>query len=125
MMVPVPGEAGVVYFIDRALNTFGADQRDLYRHGLEAVHQARRTLFPQSESIDALSAAQQAELMHAIETTPFFEALRTHSVIGFLGSPAYGGNRGGIAWAYIGFEDRMMFQPPFGYYDAEATGDVK
>jgi gluconate 2-dehydrogenase gamma chain len=63
--------------------------------------------------------------MHAIETTPFFEALRTHSVIGFLGSPAYGGNRGGIGWAYIGFEDRMMFQPPFGYYDAEATGDVK
>ena len=31
----------------------------------------------------------------------------------------YGGNREGIGWKHSGFEDRMSFQPPFGYYDAQ------
>ncbi len=36
---------------------------------------------------------------------------------GFLGNPSYGGNRDHVGWKLIGFEDRMAFQPPFGYYD--------
>jgi gluconate 2-dehydrogenase gamma chain len=38
---------------------------------------------------------------------------------GFLGNPSYGGNRDRIGWKLIGFEDRMAYQPPFGYYDAQ------
>jgi hypothetical protein len=37
--------------------------------------------------------------------------------MGFLASPAWGGNRNQAGWKFIGFEDTGAFQPPFGYYD--------
>jgi hypothetical protein len=36
--------------------------------------------------------------------------------------PTYGGNRDGVGWKLIGFEDRHTFQPPFGYYDRDYPG---
>jgi gluconate 2-dehydrogenase gamma chain len=94
---PGAKEAGVIYFIDRALATFDQDQREIYRTGL------------------ATSGA--AGSIASIEHTEFFEALRRHVIIGFLASPAWGGNRDKVGWKLIGFEDAGAFQPPFGYYD--------
>jgi gluconate 2-dehydrogenase gamma chain len=119
---PGAHEAGVIYFIDRALSTFDADLRDSYRMGLAGVQQKRKEMFPGSTSIATLSSADQIRLMHAIEATDFFGLLRTHTLYGFLGNPSYGGNRDQVGWKLIGFEDRMAFQPPFGYYDAEGNG---
>ncbi len=115
---PGAHEAGVVYFIDRALSTFDADLRESYRQGMAEVQQKRREMFPASASIAALASDQQIQLLRAIEKTDFFELLRTHTLYGFLGNPSYGGNRDGVGWKLIGFEDRHVFQPPFGYYDA-------
>jgi gluconate 2-dehydrogenase gamma chain len=117
---PGAREAGVVYFIDRALSTFDSAQRAAYRKGLDEARSVRLRLFPQSSSIASLTTAQQIELIRAIERTEFFELLRAHTILGFFGSPAYGGNRGLAGWKLIGFEDRMSFEPPFGHYDAEA-----
>jgi gluconate 2-dehydrogenase gamma chain len=114
---PGAHEAGIIYFIDRALSTFDADLREAYRTGVAEVQQKRREMFPGSSSIAALTSDQQIQLIHAIETTDFFELLRTHTMYGFLGNPSYGGNRDRVGWKLIGFEDRMAFQPPFGYYD--------
>ena len=50
--------------------------------------------------------------------------MRFLTVLGFLSSPKYGGNASGVGWKAIGFSDRHMFQPPFGYYDREYTGFV-
>jgi gluconate 2-dehydrogenase gamma chain len=122
---PGAHEAGVIYFIDRALSTFDADQREAYRTGMAAVQKKRQELFPGSKSVAALTSDQQIQLIHAIETTDFFELLRTHTMYGFLGNPSYGGNRDHVGWKLIGFEDRMAFQPPFGYYDAPGNGDSK
>ena len=61
-------------------------------------------------------------LLGAIEKSDFFEVVRTHTLLGFLGSPSYGGNRSGAGWKYIGFEDRMTWKPPFGYYDRDYPG---
>jgi hypothetical protein len=36
--------------------------------------------------------------------------------------PEYGGNREGLGWKLIGFEDRHIFEPPFGYYDRDYPG---
>jgi gluconate 2-dehydrogenase gamma chain len=119
---PGAHEAGVIYFIDRALSTFDADLRDSYRVGLAGVQQKRKEMFPSSSSIATLSNAEQIQLMHAIQATDFFGLLRTHTLYGFLGNPSYGGNRDRVGWKLIGFEDRMAFQPPFGYYDAEGNG---
>jgi gluconate 2-dehydrogenase gamma chain len=116
---PGAHEAGVVYFIDRALSTFDADLRESYRIGLAAVQQKRKEMFPGSASIAALSSAEQIQLLHAIEKTDFFELLRTHTLYGFVGNPSYGGNRDQVGWKLIGFENRMAYQPPFGYYDGE------
>jgi gluconate 2-dehydrogenase gamma chain len=116
---PGAHEAGVVYFIDRALSTFDADLREAYRTGMAMAQEKRREMFPGSATIAMLSTEQQMQLIHGIETTDFFELLRTHTMYGFLGNPSYGGNRDRVGWKLIGFEDRMAYQPPFGYYDGE------
>jgi gluconate 2-dehydrogenase gamma chain len=115
---PGAREAGAVYFIDRALATFDSGRRQDYREGLALVRRTLATLFPAASEVASLTADQQIALLRAIEKSDFFELLRTHAVLGFLGSPAYGGNRGGAGWRHIGFEHRMAFEPPFGYYDA-------
>lgn len=116
---PGAREAGVIYFIDRALSTFAADERETYRSGMAQLQQKRQELFPNSTAIASLTGEQQTALVRVIETSAFFALLRTHTVLGFLGNPSYGGNRGEIGWKQIGFEDRMAYQPPFGYYDAQ------
>ena len=116
---PGAREAGVIYFIDRALATFHQDKRPIYSTGLKDVQAKRAALFPGSQSIAALQPAAQIRLLQAIEKTDFFELVRTHTVLAFFGNPSYGGNRDQIGWKLIGFEDRFHFEPPFGYYDAE------
>ena len=119
---PGAREAGVIYFIDRALATFDEDKRPIYTEGLKDLETRRTALFPGSPSIATLQPAQQIRLLQTIEKTDFFELLRTHTALGFFGNPNYGGNRDQIGWKLIGFEDRFQFQPPFGYYDAEPQG---
>ncbi len=118
---PGAREAGVIYFIDRALTTFDEGKQHAYRDGLAEVQTQRLKLFPQSENIAKLTAAQQDELLRSIEQTDFFQMVRSHTIMGFLGNPSYGGNRNGVGWKLIGFEDSMKFEPPFGYYDREAA----
>ena len=121
---PGAREAGVIFFIDRALATFARHERQAYREGLAAVQAKRKELFPASVSIVSLSAADATELLRAIETSQFFELLRTHTIMGYLGNPSLGGNRGRAGWQAIGFEDRHGFQTPFGYYDDPKNGPV-
>ena len=54
-----------------------------------------------------------------IEKTPFFNLVRTHTVIGFLTHPEHGGNHEKIGWKLIGYDDSLNHKPPFGYYDAQ------
>ena len=122
---PGAREAGVIYFIDRALATFAADHREAYRTGMAELQQKRQELFPNSTTIASLTGEQQMTLIRAIEKSGFFELLRTHTVLGFLGNPSYGGNQGEIGWKQIGFEDVMAYQPPFGYYDAQVEEEKK
>jgi gluconate 2-dehydrogenase gamma chain len=116
---PGAREAGVIYFIDRALATFDADKRALYTEGLRDTEAACTRLFPGSESIASLKPEEQIRLLQAIEKGEFFDLVRTHTILGFFGNPSYGGNRSLAGWKLIGFEDRFRFEPPFGYYDAE------
>src|SRR5438477_2029558 len=56
---PGAKEAGVIYFIDRALNTFAIDQQHAYRNGLREIENVRKQMFPSAESIASLSNEQQ------------------------------------------------------------------
>jgi gluconate 2-dehydrogenase gamma chain len=108
---PGAREAGVVAFIDLVLASFERDKQAIYREGLKELG-----------AFAALDSARQVEKLKAIEKTPFFETIREHTITGFFSHPKYGGNRDGAGFKLLNFEDRHMFEPPFGYYDGPEGG---
>ena len=114
---PGAKEAGVIYFIDRALSGFESEKRRIYKSGLAVAQEIRKLLFPESTSIATLTEEQRHKLVESIETTEFFQTLREHTAMSFFGNPEYGGNKNKVGWKLIGFEDSHMFTPPFGSYD--------
>ena len=117
---PGAREAQVVRFIDRALETFDRDRLPVYQEGLRQVGADIARLRPGAPSFAALASEEQLALLRTIEEGDFFQQVRVHTLMGFLGNPEYGGNPGGLGWRYIGFQDRFVWSPPFGYYDGEA-----
>ena len=122
---PGAREAGVVYFIDRALTTFDRESQTVYTQGLADLQAKARELFSGATKFSSLTADQQIRVLKAIEKTQFFAQVRTHTITGFLANPEYGGNQDEIGWKLIGFEGKFHYQPPFGYYDAEAKATGK
>ena len=119
---PGAHEAGVVYFIDRALQTFASNQKDAVAGGLAQVQSKTKELFPGIERFSAASSNQQIAVLKAIENTPAFGLFRFATVVGFFSDPSRGGNRGEVGWKLIGFDSSHVFQPPFGYYDKGYPG---
>ena len=115
-------EAGVVYFVDRSLSTFSAAQKPFYAEGLADLNRRAAAKAGAARTFDGLSAAQQDEVLRDIEKAPFFQALRFDTIVGTFGLPTWGGNKDYAGWHMIGFEHQPRFQPPFGYYDADAAG---
>lgn len=114
---PGAREAGTIYFIDRALTTFDQNKQAAYKQGLKDLRAKTRELFPNADKFSDLNAAQQVQVLTAIETTAFFGQVRLHTIVGFFANPEYGGNQEKIGWNLIGFEDKFAWEPPFGYYD--------
>jgi gluconate 2-dehydrogenase gamma chain len=119
---PGAREAGVMYFIDRALATFFSRMAVTFRTQLAEFRAECRAHNPAIESFAALSSQQQIEFLKTVEHTPFFDSMRMLTVLGMFAMPSYGGNRNGVGWKLLGFEDRHMFQPPFGDYDRDYPG---
>jgi len=135
---PGAREAGVIYFIDRALVTFASGDQQKYRDGLQELQNLVRDKFPSVQKFSAATPEQQDEVLRTMDESntetvsrrrnvgsakTFFEAVRIHTLSGFLIDPGEGlGNRGGVGWKLIGREPEHMFQPPFGYYDKDYPG---
>ena len=118
---PGARDAGVVYFIDRSLSTFNAAQKTLYADGVKDLNSRAAQRGKSTTSFAALAAAQQDELLRDIEKTPFFTAVRFDTVAGMFALPAWGGNRDYMGWHLLGMTHQARYEPPFGYYDAEAN----
>ena len=118
---PGAREAGCVYFIDSALTTFLRDSQALYTQGIKDLQAKAEELFPRAGKFSELSSAQQIQALTSIEKTPFFTAVRNHTIIGMFASPKHGGNQDEIGWKLIGYEDTLNFRAPFGYYDAASN----
>jgi gluconate 2-dehydrogenase gamma chain len=112
---------GAVVFMDHFL----ADQPDQLR----AARDAMTTLDDKAREADPEAAgfvqlepeAQDALLDHLSESDPqAVFPLWTLVMFGVLADPSHGGNRDKAGWAMIDFDDRHAWQPPFGYYDAQA-----
>ena len=116
---PGAREAHCVYFIDRALSTFEREKQPAYVEGLQALQAKTEQLYPSAGKFSALSSEQQIKTLTEIEKTPFFEMVRTHTILGFLSRPVHGGNADKAGWKLIGYDDSLNHKPPFGYYDAE------
>jgi len=110
---PGAESAGVIYFIDRALQGYDTDKQELYKRGLAQTEQKRAAMFPGSTSIAALASDQQIALLKTIDKTDFFQQVRLHTILGFFGQP--------VGVKFIGMDHQMHYEPPFGYYDAEAS----
>jgi hypothetical protein len=119
---PGAREAGVVYFIDRALGTFFSAELPAFRKGLMefqrnfVAHGSSGKLFSQ------VGAARQIAWLHEVDESSFFNTVRRLTLVGLVALPKYGGNRDKLGWKLIGFEDRHFWQPPFGHYDADYPG---
>lgn len=135
--LPGAREAGVVYFIDRSLATFAADDQKTYCEGLPELQARVTEMFPTAPRFSVLTPEQQDEVLHSFDENAkparrpfrarpgaqsFFETLRQHTIAGFLIDPDYGGNDSGAGWKVIGREREHMFQVPFGYYDKDYPG---
>ena len=137
--LPGAREAGVVYFIDRALKTFASDAVPLYQKGLTELNQITAETCPGVKSFSGATPEQQEKLMVDFmeELTPhgprprrriqpastdFVQAVWQHTILGFLADPVEGGNRDYAGWKVIGREPEHAFSPPFGYYDKDYPG---
>lgn len=116
---PGAREARVVNFIDRALVTFEKDQQQAYVKGLQDLNAQTNKLFPSATTFSALPSDQQIQVLTAMEKTPFFTLVRTHTVTGFFASPIHGGNYNKVGWKLVNYDDSLNHKPPFGYYDAQ------
>ena len=118
---PGANEAGVVVYIDRQLA--GPYGRDRHRYTKGPFEDAPPELGYQGSAtpqeiyrqgvkpllgIDQRSAAEQDQALHAIESTHFFELLRTHTIEGMFCDPIHGGNADMIGWQMIGFPGPRM-----------------
>lgn len=120
---PGAREARVVDFIDKGLATFAADQRPLFEQGLVDLGTRATRRHAGAPAFADLSTDDQIALLHELEAehSEFFEAVRVSTITGFLADPRYGGNADKVGWKLIGFEDRFAWQPPFGWYDRDAS----
>ena len=119
---PGAREAGVVYFMDTALGSIFAGQSAGIAAGLADLNAKVVAMDGGAMRFAGLDSDGQIDLLRREESSPFFGGVRFMTLCGFLAMPSYGGNRNHVGWDLIGFDHRHAWQPPFGYYDAKATG---
>lgn len=118
---PGAREAGVVYFIDRALATWAKEQQPMFMEGLARLPKDVGAKVRGQTRLSALTPAQQDEVLKSIEKTPFFGIMRFATIAGMFSLPSYGGNKDFAGWKLVGQVEAMEFTPPFSWYDRPAN----
>ena len=117
---PGASEAGVIYFIDRALGAEMQHRHEALRAGLDDLNSRVAEQFSDQRRFSALDDATQDQLLTTIERGDFFSSVWDLTMIGFFAMSRYGGNKDNIAWKLIDFKgDHGAWEYPFGHYDAE------
>lgn len=137
---PGAREAGVVYFIDRALVTFAKDQQKICIDGLADLQARVVEMFPGTTKFSAATPDQQDQILLSVDEqapaqsargrrnrsagSSFFETIRVATIAGFLIDPESDrrGNQNAVGWKVIGRDPGHIFQSPFGFYDKDYPG---
>jgi hypothetical protein len=82
--------------------------------GLQEIY--RRGLADLGDDFIEVDGREQRRRLRA--TAEFLDVLHGHCCEGMYGAPEYGGNRGGVGWAYIGMDGDVQ---PRGYSDAAVS----
>ena len=110
-------DAGVVYFFDNVLKD-RTEALDILKNGLVELQKNTNSQF-NSRFFHSLSPSDQDQLLTQIENTDFFATARYLTIAGMFALPEYGGNENLVGDELIGFEERLGWTSPFGYYDAD------
>ena len=107
--------ANVSNFIDKQLNTYYRKHQLAYREGLAAFE--KTVIQMKAKKFEELPFTEQTAMLEKMEAgefygdywkdhspANFFEMIRQHSLQGFYGSPAHGGNRGYISYYMLGLD---------------------
>jgi gluconate 2-dehydrogenase gamma chain len=107
--------ANVSNFIDKQLNTYYRKHQLTYREGLAAFE--KTVIQMKARKFEELPFAEQTAMLEKMEAgefygdywkdhspANFFDMIRQHSLQGFYGSPAHGGNRGYISYRMLGLD---------------------
>jgi gluconate 2-dehydrogenase gamma chain len=119
---PGAREAGVVYFIDHVHAGIFAHNAQQFLDGLGEFQAAFGKARPGAGQFADLPSAEQLAYLGTVESTPFFGTMRFLTVAGLLSLPSYGGNENKSGWKLVGFVDRHVWSPPFGWYDERYAG---
>lgn len=117
---PGAREAGVIWFMDKAFGSFGAEWFADAKKGLAEFQEAIPASFPGAGRFSDLDEPDQDRYLQAQQDSEFFQLMRTGTILGFFCMNRYGGNRDDIGWKLLGLSGgHASWQAPFGYYDAE------
>lgn len=117
---PGAREAGVIWFMDKAFDTFDADYLQGTLDGLEKFQASIPGAYPGAQKFSDLDEADQDRFLESQQDSEFFSEMRYMTIMGFFAMNKYGGNRDNVGWKLLGINPQHHgWQPPFGYYDAE------
>jgi gluconate 2-dehydrogenase gamma chain len=117
---PGAREAGVVYFMDKALGSFMSAEFESIRRGLGEFLSGVSASFPGMKTFSQLTEDEQDVYLRLRDRSHFFNRVHFMTIAGFFCMGPHGGNHDEIGWQLIGFDgSRGAWQPPYGYYDAE------
>ena len=107
--------ANVSNFIDKQLDTYYRKHQIAYREGLAALE--KTVIQMKGKKFEDLPFGEQTLILEEMEAgglsgdywkdhsqANFFEMVRQHSLQGFYGSPAHGGNRNYISYHMLGLD---------------------
>ncbi|MEK7667132.1 MAG: gluconate 2-dehydrogenase subunit 3 family protein [Gemmatimonadota bacterium] len=120
--LPGARAAHVLSFVDHSLATWAQNQRQPLLDGLAQFNTAVSQQYPGMQRFAQLTNDQQIEFLRANERNRFFRELRFATLIGMFSNPANGGNFEKAGYRVLGYDDRYVWRPPFGWYDDKANG---
>lgn len=142
---PGAREAGVIYYIDRALSGTYSEWQGVYREGIRTLNTYTTERYggnffeltetDQDTVTEALANGEIPGFGDSDEETSesFFTVVWSHTAEGMFSDPVYGGNRDAVGWKLIGFPgtqygysaDEMRYGADLSNKELMTLGDVR